>query len=353
MTWSQALDLVSVGDGTVSSLSVGQDGSPAYRLEIKNLFQDGDFESLTNNSTLTDSWWSASSPTVTLVSSSPLTSVYGGTNSPYSPIENQSLLFSASGAGNELFATLDTTSVPRWGRPGGYRFRFDYRYTATSQTFHASMSGGSIISAENSGLWDVTGLANQDPTQIAFSRFFTIDNSGTPATVTLGSASYKDEAVIDNVRVVHNDIPPYVTMSFPSIKSGSLQLLPGTKPGDYKLAFYVHDDPTADQSGGSGIAHTPNRINPSGITVQVTAAVQSGSSGTYISFFKRPSAGWPKWTPLTFSMGFNFVNSDADIPSGTPALRIEITPTNTVDQSTDGRDAGSVLIAQPTFTYNP
>jgi hypothetical protein len=353
MSWATASDLNGVLDSTSGHyLNVGPNGtSPAYRLEIKNLFNDGDFESASNNATISDSWWSPQGSATALVYNGLFTSQIDASLHP-SPISNQSMFFSGP-AGSEMTLTLSTSSVPLWNRPGSYRFRFDYRYFGTSQTFHAALTPATNTDAENTGAWDATGLTNQSTSIVSFSHYFSLSASSASRTLTLGSASSQDEAVIDNVRVVHNDIPPYVTMSFSSLKSGTLQLLPGTKSGDYKLTFYVHDDPTADQTGGSGIAHTANRLNPSGITVQVTAAVQSGSTGTYVHFIDRPSGGWPKWTQLSFPMGFNFVNSDADIPSGTSALKIEIAPTNTVNLSTDGKDVGSVLIAQPSFTYNP
>jgi hypothetical protein len=356
MTWAPATDLSAVGDGTVTTLSVGPDNSsPAYRLEIKNLFKDGDFESATNNATISDSWWSVPGPATAVVGDttafpSGFTSAFSGN---YLPIDSKSLFFSGTGSGNQITLTLDTTSVPAlWARKGGYRFRFDYRYTATSPTFHVKMPSASNLTAENSGDWNTTGLT-QSSTLLEFSHFFTIDGSGSPSTITLGSSSNQDEAVIDNVRLIQNDIPPYVTMSFPSLKSGSLQLLPGSKSGDYKLSFWVHDDPTADQTNTlhSSPSTNLNRMEPSGITVQVTAAVKSGS-GTFKQFIPRLSS-WSKWTQVVFSMGFDFVNSDSDIPSNTPALQIEIAPTNTADLTNKERDAGSVLITQPSFTFNP
>ncbi len=349
MNWAQAGDLSGVGDGTVSTLSVGPDGiSPAYRLEIKNLFNDGDFENAAAGPiAASDTWWSPNSNATAVVGNSTFTSAFSGT---YLPISSQSLFFSAAASSNTLAVTLNSFSVPLWSRPGNYQFRFDYRYTGETGTFHAMIAP--TTNAENNGVWDMTGLTSQSSNIVAFSRQFTKDNTSTLRTVTLGSsAGFEDEAVIDNVRVVQNDIPPYVTMAFPSLSSGSAALLPGSKSGDYKLTFWVHDDPTADQTNALH-ATNRNRLEPPGITVQVTAAVKSGS-GTYVSFIPRPASGWATWTQLTFSMGFDFVNADSAIPSGTSALKIEIGPTNTVDETTSGRDVGSTLIAQPSLTFNP
>ncbi len=48
-------------------------------------------------------------------------------------------------------------------------------------------------------------------------------------------------------------------------------------------------------------------------------------------------------------MGFDFVDKDADL-GGSPALTVRLSPTNT---SSDTRDAGSLLVAEPRFTFNP
>jgi len=365
MTWAEATDLSGIVDIEGKDMSKGKDGtSPAYRLEIKNLFQDGDLEGLapgsaTGMGNLGEAWWNrASAVSKTEISSTSNAFLSTLNTNTYSPIDNQSLFFSGTLAGNLLTLDLDASSVPLWARQGGYRFRFTYRFTGTVNPFSVALSGPPWATSQNDteggGKWDATGLAVASSTLVSFSRLFAKDISTATATVTIGSSGSQNEAVIDNVRVIQSDIEPYVTASLPSLNSGSARLLPGVKTGDYTLKFWVHDDPTADQTGLSGspfVAHASNRMYASGVTVRVKAAVKSGS-GTFVQFIARDNS-WSKWTEISVPMGFDFVNSDGDITAGFTALQIELSPTNTVDQSTDGRDAGSLLIAQPELTFNP
>ncbi len=364
MTWAAASDLSGLG------LDAGPDGTPAYRLEIKNLFQDGDFESQTNPSTsfTGDAWWSLSNSSVKFTSSSSLLpNISSGTS--YSPLEHVSLFFrSATTAdipNNYLAIQLDSAlGSTLWQRSGGYRFRFSFYNAGSTTTLDVHMvnqTASSTTNSEGSGTWTWNNLNASDTVDVYnLSRYFTLDGTATGATVYIGdwngtgtgNGVDATAAVIDNVRVIQNDLPPYVITKLSGLSSGSLKLLSGSRSGAYSFSFYVHDDPTADQSRAVAPVHSPNRLNPSGVTVVFTAAVKSGS-GTYKAFTARPATGWTSWTKITIPLGFDFVSSDSDIPSGSSALTIEMGPTNTYDSTTGGRDAGSLIISSPTLVFNP
>lgn len=346
----------------VGSFDTGPDGSSAsYRLEIKNLFQDGDFELQTAPSAV---FGAPDSGFWTLSGSANVSFANSGNVPSLSPlpafINNKSLYFYGSSSSNYLSINLATAVGALFQRQGGYRFRFSFYNATSGNILHASLNnqgGSTILNAENNGLWDATPLVSYNYlplTQYSVSRTFTLDGTATVATAIIGATSgpSQDGAVIDDVRVIQNDIPPYVVLKFSSLSSGTAQLLPGSKSGAYLLTFYVRDDPTADETGLSGTAHTLNRLYASGVTVSIKAAVKSGN-GTFIRFFPRPSGGWTGWTKISVPLGFDFVDQDSQIPSGQSALAIELSPTNTMDLTTGGRDAGSVLVTQPVLAFNP
>ena len=159
--------------------------------------------------------------------------------------------------------------------------------------------------------------------------------------LTLGSNSSQPQVVLDNVRLVRTDVDSSIVLTLPKLNSGTLSLLPGSKPGAYRFSVYVRDDPSALVS---------NRMHPSGLTLMISAAVKSGS-GFYQKFYPR-SSSWTGWTQIKAEVGFDFVNSNQELNT-TPALTIKLIPTNRQDKNTLGEDAGSLLVAQPMFTFNP
>ena len=140
VTWAQIGAGSAADNSTDSAASTPTKGfdnsSPAFRLEIKNLLLDGDFETGQNpGSPVTDGWWApAGGATDNIETVATANSV--GTS--YSPISDNSLFFSGPNvAGNTLVLTLSPISVPLWARTGTYRVRFDYRWMAASgSAFH-------------------------------------------------------------------------------------------------------------------------------------------------------------------------------------------------------------------------
>jgi hypothetical protein len=360
MTWTAASS-----DSNLSGLagfSTGPDGSsPAYRLEIVNLIPDGDFETETAGATtFYNPFWSLASSTVLFATTQNVTG--------YSlALDNQSAYWLGSAGGDSLTLTLangsngaldafNNAGLLTWGA-GAYRFRTDF-INATSlnslQVTLASSQGLTPTTADNVGNWLQNGLAqvSSSSSRVTLSQAFsTTSTEPTSLTVTFGNISSTEYSLLlDNVRMVRTDIDTSVVLTFSSLSSGSLKLLPGSRTGAYTFTVYVQNDPTAVQ-GSTTPPHAPNRMEPSGLTLTINAAVKSGS-GSYQNFYPRSSAWASGWTKLTASLGFDFDDSDSEL-GGQPALTIKLTPTNTYDLSTGGPDAGSLLVAEPSLVYNP
>jgi hypothetical protein len=343
MNWAAASDLGAQG------LTTGPDGSAAYRLEIMNLIPDGDFEAGGDTGTgFAESFWAynqSSGPGSTDIAWN--TTGVDGNSVPMS-INNNTLAFGNLSNIDQLTLTLsNAVSAALWARGGSYQFRFDFYNGSALATLPLTFT-----TPTSTANWNQVNLAqgfSSVTTQYHASEFFTVGASPTGTyTVTINNTSNNFLGYFDNVRMMNAAIDPTVLLSFSSLSSGTAQLLPGTKAGAYTMSVYVHDDPTAVQGAAN---HSPNRFNPSGLTITVTAAVKSGT-GTYQQFFPRPSTGWTSWTQLTMNMGFDFVDTDSQL-GGSPALTVKLSPTNTVDESTNGRDVGSILVAEPVLLYNP
>ena len=364
MTWEGIAAAGHPIDGSASTPTKGPDGvSPSYRLEIKNLIPDGDFEGEATGNAFPpapEAFWSQSTgtPSVSFKTS--------GTSSGVSnSISHQSLLFNSSATSGILSLAIDTAvnTAPNagfWNRKGSYQFRFDFYNYSPGTTFDLTLAGPGVANVFNNGNWAFSNLPTASSPTLVPASFLLINDGSAPAwSVNFGGAA-NDQIILDNVRMLNIILDPSVALRFSSLSSGSATLLPGTKSGAYVFTAYVKDDPTADQTQTAGSIHLINRLYASGLTIAINAAVKSGS-GTYSTFFARPPGGWGSWTKLTVNLGFDFVDSDSQL-NGQPALTIELSPTNVsnVNVQPDGnssvsadRDVGSLLVAQPTLTYNP
>ncbi len=379
MTWESIAAGGHLTDANAGTPTKGPDGvSPSYRLEIKNLIPDGDFEGEIHTPSNTTgsfvagetSFWTTTGPTIAFQDSSDVTTYTNGVP-PAIAGDHRSLVFNyptAVGGATYLKLALDNavnaTSAGFWSRSGSYRFRLDFYNYSTGTTFDLSLTGPGITNANvpNVGNWTFSNLPAASSPTVVSASFLLINTPpalGPSWTVNFGGVA-NDQIIVDNVRLLNVSVDPSVMLSFSSLSSGTAQLLPGTKSGAYVFTVYVRDDPTADQTQAAGTVHLVNRFYASGLTISVRAAVKSGS-GTYSTFVARPPGGWTSWSKITVSLGFDFVDSDSKL-NGQPALAVELSPTNVsnVNVQSDGnssvsadRDVGSLLIAQPALTFNP
>jgi hypothetical protein len=355
MTWEAVGS--GANDGSLSSAYTrGPDGvSPGYRLELKNLIADGDFESdaVGTNVTPPANWTMSGGGGRTDIV---LGSLSGYPNNPNISLDNRALVWNQIAGGNYLNLEIDTAFNANLLIPGGYLVRFDFVNLSLSKVMDIRLYSTSFSESATliglAGAWSLSGLTTVlVPTRYGFSQIMTLNSSNlSPQILQFGTISSTDFFAIDNVRVVKTDlVSPSVALNFSSLSSGSLQLLPGTKSGAYTLSFYVRDDPTADSTNG---VHLLNRLEPSGISASIIAAQKPGSSSIPPIFAARPSGGWTSWTLVSIPLGIDFVDNDGQL-SGRYALTVQLSPTNILDLTTGGEDVGSLLVSEPTLKFNP
>jgi hypothetical protein len=387
MTWEKIGDPTNPAsdltrDTSAATPTLGPDGaSPVYRLEVKNLIPNGDFE---------DASVTADGETYPFAVAKPywsLTSYNGGTastgtgtgffwkyaqnptaNGFSGTINGRSLGWQGGAGGDQLridlsqAATAGGTVSSAWAVGSSYRFRCDFINLSTTEselplylydsTGTAQVTAGTLV--ENNGVWtaqakDSAG-SRDNATVFSVSRYLTLLGVADPQYLAFGSntAQHIYTVALDNVRMVPDDYENlWSEAKLPSLSSGTLPLLPGSKAGMYTFTVQVHDDPTI---GTATTRSALNRFQPSGLAIRITAYTKGGLQTLY-HFEARPSTGWTSWTTITFQNGFDFVNSDSSIPSTDQAMTISLSPT---DVTTSGSaDTGSLLVSQPTLTFNP
>lgn len=317
------------------------EGHQAYRLEIKNLIPNGDFEDegLTPDSgpsTTVPTNWSRLGGTVTFAATHDTVSLTG-----------RSMRWEAPG-GSSLLLDLGAAIGAAWQSSNSYRVRFDFAELGATglvninlvETFPEEL--GEFALAEGNGKWGQTSL--QKATVYGFSKKFDQAEDLKPRSLVWGAlkGSEATDVAIDNLRVFLDAGQRMVTTKLPSLDSGTLTLLPGEKPGMYQLTVWVKDDPSAGDS---------NRFVATVVSIKVEATVKSGTGSPSPGVFERPIGGWTVWTALTMEFGFDFVSDDDDL-AGQPALTINITPMR-LGETSEEADVGSVLVAHPTLTFNP
>jgi len=338
---------------------------PAYRLEIKNLIPDGDFEEEADGDTsFKRSFWALRvfSGTSEILFGTALKTLGSVTlTGEARTMDHRALWWDANASGNQLQLSLDQALGSLW-QPSAYRIRFDFINLTIGPSFDLFLMANStdllasVVDAQGDGRWYFTDTPTDQVTRIKVSRTFTVDSTKPARVLNFGPSNPSDtianKAIIDNIRLLQSDKDLGVMATFPSLSSAagaSLPLLPGSDVGAYTLKVRVCDDASADQFGASGAAHAPNRFYPQGLTVVLKAKVKS-KTASYSKFFPR-TAQWSSWTTLELPVGFDFVTTDPT--DGTPVLTIEFIPANSVDNTLEGLDVGSLLLAHPTLVFNP
>lgn len=362
MTWERIGDPADPNgnlarDTAASTPTVGPDSaSPVYRLEIKNLIPNGDFEDSTvtpdGTTTVPTNW------TVTDGTATPSYFQFGFTHSANSAYPNRSINGISLGwwgaaPGDNLSLDLDAAVQATAWRNIPYRFHVDFINISDLGTLGILLDDptttkvpeNDTTTTEGGGTWDQSTLVGDPATAnhtsvFSPTRWLLLAATTDQRTLIFGSAGVlaRYGAVLDNLRLLPDNLPLVVAAEFPSISSGIKPLLPGSKTGMYTFTVAVRTDPTAG---------TLNRFAARSFSVVVTAREKSGIRSYPITF---SNSEWSAaWTTLNFDLGLDMVNSDADL-GGQPALKITLSPTVTNSGSVD---VGSLLLSQPTLTFNP
>lgn len=323
------------------------EGHLAYRLEIKNLVSNGDFEdeAITPDAgalTVVPTNWTLTGGTVAFGPTH-------GTGSETVGITGRSMRWTANSGGNALGLDLGAALGVAWQPSTSYRVRFDFADLGESggvievnlvKTYPDPL-GNPLVALEG-GDWKQSQLTRL--TKYSLSEQFIQPSILEDRSLVWGplDGAGATDVVLDNLRVFLDAGSRSVATALPSLDSGTLTLLPGSKAGMYQLTVWVKDDPTAGDN---------NRFAASAVSIKVEGAVKSGTGSPSPRVFERPDGGWTDWTALTMDFGFDFVSDDDDL-GAQPALSINITPMK-LGETVEQADVGSVLVAHPTLTFNP
>lgn len=326
----------------------GPGGASAYRLEIKNMFPNGDFEAPLG------AFWTSSGGIASIVT----TDVSTGTFPAYQKtiVPGDPALKISTDVPNQYvgFDLTAATFGPALVVGGYYVLRFDYRFysrlyvqyyrqVGSTYTDHQSVIRG--VGPSNGFQLDTTfpvleafpGNNLLLPIQIEASGTHRLNFGFDTAANSPGAPDLNKQIVmIDNVRLTRADIPAWLEARLPSLNAAAKPLIPGI----YEFTLWVRREAAADVSPNNPPSHT--RFRAPGLTVEIqTQEAQGVQSRSH--FF--PDTGWTDWTKLTFRI--ENVQFDATtFDSSQPAVVIRLSP-NRMNASLNQRDSGSLLIASP------
>ncbi len=293
------------------------DGSQAYRLEIKNLLPNGDFDASTVGSA--DPSW--------------ITSVITGSSSVVNgAIKGNTLSFSLPNA--ELLSyDLKTGLQDGFVAGGTYLVSFDYKLDPETLLPLSYNNGSSDYQT-----WSVTsGTAFPKPGEEEADFFahqsidyFSINTISTGVALT---------GYLDNVRVARIDNTDGITCEIPFSLQGRPDLIPGT----YRFSVYVKADPAAGAA---------NRFPAAGVSISVDGFPESGVTSVEPAVAHPTDSGadWSSWTKVSGDFTETWIPNHS--APGTPILRLTIAATD-MSGGSRTRDVGSLLIARPMLELVP
>ncbi len=332
----------------------GHSDATVYRLEIKNLVPNGDFETSTAG-TVPNGWSvvnnGGGADTLEIIDAGNL-----GSGVSQGLINDKTMHFAVDNAADMVIYDLrDPTYGVTDGLIGGasYLIRYDYRtsgqlffeYNDTvSSLYFWSFYGGPNGDRPSS----LTNLIEFPPSHL-YGEFPDIAvGSATDYNYIFGSLnsaqSGPQEGYIDNVRLIGTDITYKLKLNL-SVNDTVQPLISGT----YRFSIYIKRDPSA----GTG-----NRFQTNRVTIGIKGGGVGGEENTFdeslYSNFKtyyegEDGADWSKWTEIKVDC---FVQIPENISNSTKILELTVCPTD--DQyGALNMDAGSILISSPSLIMAP
>jgi hypothetical protein len=310
------------------------DGSTAYRLEIRNLFKNGDFETFAVGPLPPNSGWSD-------VGSGNAFSVELNDNSNgATTIDGNSLFFSVNG-GNRISYDLANGSAD--GMVPGKTYLIRFKFSITTTEFELSYNDNS----SDLHPWNLSGInaPNITPFPPPGQDFSFITTAGISQCFSINPVAVTSTAhagYIDDIRLAKIDAPCRISFQVPFSQAGRPNLIPGT----YRFSFFVKADPSVTPA-------TPNRFPANGVSF----AVDGLTDGT-LTYSVRPTAAhptdsgadWSQWTELSEDFPEPSI-PDTSAPD-LKMLKLSLTPTD-VNGGALSEDVGSVLIANPRLEFIP
>jgi hypothetical protein len=108
----------------------------------------------------------------------------------------------------------------------------------------------------------------------------------------------------------------------------------------------VRNDPEASDLELDENARDPYR--PRALTLAIRTSTDWGSSGGIELVIPSPAGGYPTWTKVSAEMPAGEI-LDFQATSSSPVLSLHLYATN--NYASDGRDPGSILVAQPELNF--
>jgi hypothetical protein len=304
------------------------DGTPAYRLEINNLFSNGDFEASAAGTQPPN--WAPAGP--------------GAASDAYSVaangIQGNSLSFNI--ASNQDRLSFDLAAGSGDGLMGlTYIVKLDFNIAQNQLALSYNDGGKDNTSWKISATNDVTlpFPPQQDPPNPEFS--VESPAAGQFYSVNTVDASAVRSGYVDNIRMVRTDIPVRLRCVVQFSSAGRPDLVPGR----YKFTIFVKNDSTVTPV-------TANRFPARGVSI----AVDGASDGSF-SYIESPAlalptdtgADWSGWTEVSGTFMAASI-PDTSLPDS-PMLQLSISPTDVSNAYT--YDVGSILIAGPRLEFIP
>lgn len=315
--------------------SASPSGGAVYRLEIRNLMPNGDFESTTAGQQ--PAGWTATDAGVT-----------------YYVSENKDAEFAIEG--KSLYLT-----IPK----GDWRLNFDLRNASTglSDGFKEGAmylwrflfrSEKEKLIAEINNNADTAGILitwNQSRvgTEADIQTFPASNISYPEVSVSQGLQSYyfcigtlsyeqtAQTAGIDNIRITRTDLSYMIRLGLLYSEAGRLPLLSGT----YRFSMYIKADPIVTPA-------YPNRFPAQAVSL----GINSSTSGTlYPAVYKPTDSGadWTNWTLVSGDFQLQ-IDPPASGTENEPVIELFLSPSNYVNGFW-GKDIGSILIADPYLEF--
>ena len=335
-----------------TGLPDGTNAEAIRRLEIPNLFRNGDFEESAVGA-MPDGW----SPSGAVPVPANFKVVDSG------GINNKSLFFNFTDRSwRSDFDLRNTTYGLKDGflSDSPYVIRFEFKSEqACAFDFH---DGGTSLLLDPSSPWSYSSFSSGGV------RSFP-DVNHNPAVIPLQTGphyfsigSFLDPSVqdgyFDNIRVVRTNIEQYITVLLERTRDESTGLTDeegnplNLIDGSYTLSVYIKNDPTNTKLRDAGDA-TTNRMPATAVTlrsrfVELDDALEEKTALRVDSTVHKPDdedADWSNWYQITHT--FHLQWNPSNWTGGAQRLELGITPTDTSSGLT--RDAGSILVASPSL----
>lgn len=363
-------------DFSLDSSSGGPNGGPSYRLEIKNLLANGDFENGTANG-----WYHYDGTGVPGGVNDPATgSAEAQMNEPSQSMDGANYLYFSTTANYRLGLVLNNANNVNYNsaliNPNTYIdgklyvFGFNYRaydltayyeqnwdgttlsLTDTSYQYKGGINGTDVNPGFN---YNYAPPLDPDLAEANNGNVFTADNSSGADTLFFTSDTIQT-AYIDNVTVVRDtsgDFDLRLRLKLNIDHRSDLDLIAGY----YRFSVYVK----AENSGTNNVFEadrvelgingydTDNQMSYEKTKVfYKTSALHNLYSQSGDSFQGDWSSGW---TQLVFE-----TNQTVQLPdiSADSVMELTISPSNpgSSDNGWNRLDAGSILIAEPSLEYS-